>query len=159
MVVKEHKFFVQFRELRNQTLAIADSIPVHIMDVVPPGFNNSIRWNLGHILVAWDYGIFPKVNENPRMPALYYRLFSKGTRPDAWTEEPPAYDEIIGFLSSQVDEILAVSNGRMNDLIAQPFLRVKYLRGMFSFHIREEQHHLDCIQRIKAAIETSSVVN
>ncbi|MEF2968555.1 DinB family protein [Paenibacillus sp. M1] len=44
-----------------------------MIDVVPEGFNNSIRWNLGHILVAWDYGIFPKINEPLKAPKLWPR--------------------------------------------------------------------------------------
>jgi len=157
--LKENKFFVQFRELRRQTIAFAESIPLDMIDIVPPGFNNSIRWNLGHILVAWDHGIFPKINENWHIPHAYHYMFPRGTRPSDWTVEPPAYEEIISYMHAQVDEIIAASDGKMNDLIAQPFLRVKYLRGMLSFHIREEQHHLACMQRIKDAVETSTTAS
>jgi DinB superfamily len=152
--LRENKFFTQFRELRVQTIELAESIAPDIIDIVPEGFNNSIRWNLGHILVAWDYGIFPKINEAWRIPEQYYSMFGKGSRPSTWTEEPPSIDEIMDKLKTQVGDIITASDGKLNDLIAQPFLRVKYLRGMFQFHIREERHHLDCMLRIKAAIES-----
>nr|WP_246362158.1 DinB family protein [Paenibacillus alba] len=145
--------------MRQQTISLVESATPDILDIVPLGFSNSIRWNLGHILVAWDYGIFPKINESTRMPSNYYRLFPKGTRPSNWSEAPPSVDEITNYLKSQVDDIIEACEGKMNDLIAEPFLRVKYLRGMFSFHNREELYHLDCMRRIKAAIETTPYVN
>ncbi len=142
-----------FRDLRAQTLALAESTSIEIVDIVPEGFNNSIRWNLGHILVAWDHGIFPKLGEGWRIPEHYHYLFPKGTRPSDWTTEPPAYSEILEKLRGQVDDIISASTGKLDNPIAQPFLRIKKLRGMFNFHNREEQQHLDCILRIKHAIE------
>ncbi|WP_162162972.1 DinB family protein [Gorillibacterium massiliense] len=156
--MQETKLFVHFRELRRQTLAFAESIAPEMIDIVPAGFNNSIRWNLGHILVAWDYGIFPQIKENTRLPQSYLELFRKGTRPSSWTEEPPAYDELIHFLRTQADGIITASGGKMNNLIAKPFLRVKYLHGMFRFHLREEQHHLEWMKRIRDAIESTSAI-
>ncbi|MBB3113204.1 hypothetical protein FHS18_005307 [Paenibacillus phyllosphaerae] len=153
----ESKFFTQFRELRNQTIAWADTTPRDIIDIVPEGMNNSIRWNLGHILVAWDNGIFPKISEHRRVPQSYYDLFRKGTSPYTWTEEPPSYIEIVSRLQAQTEEIILASDGKLNDPIAESFLRVKFVRGMFLFHLREEQHHLDCMKRIrKAALKATS---
>ncbi|MCR8633680.1 DinB family protein [Paenibacillus radicis (ex Xue et al. 2023)] len=150
--MRENKLFVQFRELRSQTISFAESVHPDIVDIVPEGFKNSIRWNLGHILVAWDHGIFPKINESRRIPMQYHRMFPKGSRPDDWEEKPPSFQEIMDRMRLQVDEIIKASEGKMDDLISKPFLRVKYLRGMFKFHITEEQHHLDCMVRIKEAI-------
>jgi len=153
----ENKLFEAFRELRAQTLSLAESVSSDIVDIVPVGFNNSIRWNLGHILVAWDHGIFPKINENRKIPLQYHRMFPNGSRPSAWETEPPAFEEIVDKLKLQVDEIIAASEGKLDDLIAKPFLQIKDLRGMFEFHLTEEQHHLDCMLKIKAAIDATGV--
>ncbi|TBL76110.1 DinB family protein [Paenibacillus thalictri] len=155
--MRESIEFRTFREVRTRTLALAESSPLEIVDIVPQGFNNSIRWNLGHILVAWDHGIFPKLGEEWRVPKSYHHTFPKGTRPSGWTTEPPAYSEILEKLRSQVDDIIVASTGKLDDPIAKPFLRIKRLRGMFHFHNREEQHHLDCMLRIKQAIEMANV--
>jgi hypothetical protein len=128
-----------------------------IIDIVPDGFSNSIRWNLGHILVGWDHGIFPKINENRRIPLQYHRMFPNGSRPGNWEAAPPAFEEIVEKLTLQVDEIIAATDGKLDDLIAKPFMEIKDLRGMFEFHLREEQHHLDCMLRIKAAIDAIGV--
>jgi hypothetical protein len=53
----------------------------------------------------------------------------------------------------QVDEIIAASDGKLDDLIVKPFMEIQDLRGMFEFHLGEEQHHLDCMLRINAAID------
>jgi len=50
---------------------------------------------------------------------------------------------------------MTLAKEKVNDVIAEPFLRVKYVRGMFSFHLREEQHHLECMKRNKDAVETN----
>lgn len=60
------------------------ALPQHL-DQIPDGFNNSIRWNLGHLLAAWDHGIFPKLGRERRIPDAYHHMFPSGTSPlDAW---------------------------------------------------------------------------
>jgi hypothetical protein len=145
---KEPSLIVKFRRLRQETLEFAKSVPNERIDNVPEGFNNSIRWNLGHILVAWDHAVFPNLNEARRIPKHYHSMFPKGSSPAAWLTSPPDYQEIIDFLSAQLDEIAEASRDKLDQPLAKPFLRIKSLRGMYNFMLREEAHHLNWMKRL-----------
>ena len=49
----KNKYLINLR--RTETLELAKSLPIEIIDLIPEGFSINIRWNLGHILVAWDH--------------------------------------------------------------------------------------------------------
>jgi hypothetical protein len=146
--LKEPALIAKFRKLRKETLRFAEGVPTELLDRVPEGFNNSIRWNLGHILVAWDHAIFPKLNQNWRIPEHYHYLFPNGSSPKTWNTSPPDFQEIIKYLKAQTDEIAEVCIGRLDDPLPEPFLRIKSIRGMYNFMLREETHHLNFMKKL-----------
>lgn len=147
----------QFRRLREETLALTAGIRPEWFDIMPEGFNNSIRWNLGHILVAWDHAIFPKLGEAWHVPSHYHYLFPKGSSPKTWQTAAPAVDEIVNHLSSQKDEISDATVHKLNEPLVEPFLKIATIQEMYGFMLREETHHLNVMKRILAAIQTDTI--
>ena len=86
--------FLQDRQLIRQTL---EGLSDEVFFAVPQGFDNSIAWNLGHIIVTQQ--------------ALHYRLsgrptattkedtamFKTGTSPAAWKDNPDV-DRLLALL-------------------------------------------------------------
>lgn len=142
----------EFRELRKETIALAKgALPQH-MDLIPDGFGNSIRWNLGHLLAAWDHGIFPKLGRERRIPNAYHHMFPRGTSPLDWTEYPPTREEIIQELGKQMNDIIEVLPFRLEAPLAEPFLEMSSMEEMAEFLLREEQHHQKVIRAIGEAL-------
>lgn len=56
--MKEEHLFEQMKLWRKWTVEFLRTIPEEFVDQIPPGHNNSIRWNAGHILVGWDNTFF-----------------------------------------------------------------------------------------------------
>lgn len=156
--MKEPTLIKEFKKVRQETINLVETIPIDHIDIIPEGFNNSIRWNLGHILVAWDHAIFPKLHQHWRVPEHYHFIFPKGTSPRIWKSKPPEYMEIINHLKDQVIEISEASHNKLNELLPEPFIRIKKISGMFRFMIREEIHHQNCINRIIEAIVKATQV-
>lgn len=150
--MNERQIFNKFRKVRTETLEFAKSLPIEIIDLIPEGFSNNVRWNLGHILVAWDHGIYPNLNQERRETLHYHMTFPKGTYPNL-EAETPAFEEILHKLETQLESIIENSTGKLEEPLIVPFIpRVKTLRNMFQFHIRHEERHLKSIRNIVNSI-------
>lgn len=142
----EEKLFEQMKMWRGWTVQVLKTIPEDIIDEVPDGFNNNIRWNAGHILVGWDHTMFPAVGKERQMPLSYHLMFPRGSKPDDWTEKPPSLDEIIQRLETQPNEIIEASKGRLDDKLEEPFLHITNLGEMVVFHMNHETLHAGTIK-------------
>ncbi|MGG0792028.1 DinB family protein [Peribacillus simplex] len=54
---------------------------------IPEGFNNNIKWNLGHIYVVQEKFAFNIINERTTMQKNIFDLFSIATKPTDWGEK------------------------------------------------------------------------
>ena len=55
------------------------------VDTQPEGFNNTIRWHIGHVLTAAETFMFGR--EFKQLPTEYPGMFGYGSRPSKWTTE------------------------------------------------------------------------
>ena len=91
----ESTIFHHVERVRRSTLKLAEGLDGAMLDVRPAGFNNTIRWNLGHILTVQEGLLFGRANEPMNTPEHYRELFGNGTKPADWTVEPPTLAELI----------------------------------------------------------------
>lgn len=89
--------FARFTNM--QTLAAAKETQV---DTIPDGFNNSLRWNAGHVLVIAENVLRHSDHYEQVIPSHYETFFHKGTSPADWTDEPPTVEEIAELSSKQL---------------------------------------------------------
>nr|WP_202406225.1 DinB family protein [Pontibacillus yanchengensis] len=134
---------------RKWTVEFLRTIPEEVVDQIPQGHNNSVRWNSGHILVGWDNTLFPAVNEERQIPQYYHLLFPNGSKPDDWTEEPPSMDELIKQLEEQPILIEQACKGHLNEPLNESFLGMKTLGDMLVFHMNHENLHMGIIKSMK----------
>ena len=73
---------------------------------VPPGFNNNIAWNLGH-LVATQQGIcYVRAGLGLKVDESFYLLYKAGSRPAGLIDEK-GISNIYDLLVSTIDEFEA----------------------------------------------------
>lgn len=142
-----------FRKLRDETIAFAESVDPDKLDLIPEGFNNSIRWNLGHLLAAWDHGIFPKLGGSWRIPTLYHSMFPKGTSPRDWQEPPPSLKDIVRWMKEQKEQITEELTPHLDYPLVEPFLNMATMAEMLEFLLNEEQHHQKKMRAILDALD------
>jgi uncharacterized damage-inducible protein DinB len=145
----------QYDLVRGITLAVLKKVPAEQADIVPEGFANNIRWNLGHILTVQEscmYGL-----DFTHLPASYKTLFGPGTKPADWQGEVPSLSALAEQLEEQKERIKRTFGDRLHRELAEPFVlrsgaQMSTLGEMFVFSLFHEGMHIGTINALKKAL-------
>lgn len=105
---------------RAVTLEIIGDLTEVEADLIPVGFPNSIRWNLGHILVDQAQWLYYLIPDEIDLPAGYAELFGHGTRPQTWQSQPPSLAELREGLAAQPVKLRAAFGERLDEPLLRP---------------------------------------
>lgn len=158
MDMKNNGVFEQFDYYRDTTIELLDSITSESKaDIIPVGFNNSLRWNLGHILAAQE-GImfyFGK-NETGFLPTSVLDAFKTGTSPKDWQTTPLTLKEIRELLIEQKERIRVTFAGEFKQPVANVFAfqdkKLTTIGDLFVFTLWHEGLHQGVIQSMQRII-------
>ncbi|MCC2686475.1 MAG: DinB family protein [Paenibacillaceae bacterium] len=148
----ESTIFHHVERVRRSTLKLAEGLDEAMLDVKPAGFNNTIRWNLGHILTTQEGLLFGRANEPMNIPGHYRELFGNGTKPADWTVEPPTLAELIAQLKEQPARIRETFAGKLDNKVDKPFQELETIGNIALMTIYHEGTHVGYIMAIKRAI-------
>lgn len=73
---------------RNNLRQLLEGVSLEDMLAIPPGFNNNILWNIGHILSSHQALIYLRSGIPARVPDSLMAHFRKGTSPAGWAFAP-----------------------------------------------------------------------
>jgi hypothetical protein len=146
----------QLRFVRDNTIRQVKEIDETSSLFIPEGFNNHIKWNLGHIFFVQEKFAFHFIGEKMEIPDSFPELFSPGTNPANWGEQVPSIKELIQLLESQVDRIEGVLENKMKVAVG-PYttstgLTLSTVEEFLSFCLYHEGMHFDAIKSIKRMI-------
>jgi uncharacterized damage-inducible protein DinB len=146
--------FNQLRVIRNNTLSAVKELSENQADVVPAGFNNNIRWNLGHIYLVQERFAFGFTEEPMEVPDNFNELFGKDTRPAEWKVQPPTLNELIRILEDQTKRIEDKLSNRLEEAVAKPWtmptgLTLKTIGEFLTFSMYHEGMHVQTIKFLK----------
>ena len=155
--MNEKMIFDLFEFGRNSTLQAAKDITEENADVIPNGFPNSLRWQLGHMYASVEGIVFHFANETMNFPEGFVELFNRGTSPKDWKTTPPTLEEIIALLSEQQNRVKETFTGRLDEKISQPFsagpLKLETIGELLSFASFHESEHIGIIKSLKQAVK------
>jgi hypothetical protein len=109
--------FKQIESVRSITVRAVEGLSEKTLDFIPEGFNNNIRWNLGHIYLVQEKFAFYSASELRVLPESFERLFAKGTKPAEWSEKPPTLEVLIKMLTEQPKRIQEVMHNRLSEQV------------------------------------------
>lgn len=153
----ESKVMKQFEMTRTFLLMGSEKINEELADLIPEGFPNSLRWQLGHVYVSVEQLLFLQTGREASLPEGYSEMFSRGTSPKDWTTEPPTVDELNAHLSAQLGRVKETFKDRLEEEIAQPFklgpFELHTIGEVLLFAIYHESEHNGCIKGLKNSIK------
>lgn len=156
-MLEEKMLFSQVDFYRKITLGLFEGIDEETADRIPSGFNNSIRWHLGHIYVAQENIALRHAGIEPNIPSQYKKLFEGGTKPSEWKLTPPALSELKDYLSTQPERIKTCLEGKLDQPIVLPFaipgiVEFKTIGETLNFSLYHEGQHTGFIKALKKAL-------
>ncbi|MDF1508557.1 DinB family protein [Robertmurraya sp. DFI.2.37] len=113
---KRHEvLFNQLEAYRTLTLKTVEDISEEQAELIPNGFNNNIRWNLGHIYLDQYLWIQDVTKENANLPAVFQNSFGFCTSPSDFTWETPSTQDLKILLKNQPSEIKKLYGERLEE--------------------------------------------
>jgi len=114
--------------LRQVVIGQVQAISEEQLDVQPKGFNNTIRWNVGHLVYWLDKYSTLCFDYPSSIPDQYEALFNTGTKPSSWTIAPPSKEELLQLLTMQLSRLSELTPEMLNAPLKSP-----YVMGPFQF--------------------------
>ncbi|HLR42291.1 MAG TPA: DinB family protein [Pseudogracilibacillus sp.] len=148
--MKEADVFQQLDLVRKITLSELDGITEEQADIIPEGFRNNIRWNLGHIYTLQNSLLAHNAGMDLTTPKHYEALFSPGTKPADWEGDLPSLTEIIEKLTDQPAQIKEALSGKLDEPAIKPFIKQNNVGQILTFTFYHEGLHISTIKAFKA---------
>ena len=89
-------------------------------DAQPTGFNNTIRWNAGHIYITMETLIQKAVEGYELVNPEWIELFVSGSSPDIWEDNVPSTEELLAALEEQPGRIVNALEGKLTNTLQEP---------------------------------------
>ncbi|MBS4200029.1 DinB family protein [Bacillus sp. FJAT-49732] len=146
----------QFQFARTYTIRAMNQINPDKWDIIPNGYSNSIRWNIGHIYVTAEILLNKADQQYEVKNPEWVTFFAPGTRPSKWSSPPPSAEELIEALKKQsryIDEFFA---GKLDNIADESFEIAPHtmdtVEALLQFVIWHEGVHAGNIKAIGNAV-------
>lgn len=154
---KRHEvLFNQLESYRSEILGVVDTVSWEDAEKIPAGFNNNIRWNLGHIYLDQYLWIQAVTKESADVPQEFKSWFDYGTCPSNFTKETPTVSELKDLLKTQPARIKASYGDRLEEEFAPTEMGIHTIEQVLIRTIFHEGMHLQTILDIKKCISLST---
>lgn len=147
-----HPIHFQLEMARSWCLDIAESCPADLADVQLEGFNNTIRWQLGHILTVAERMLFQVPIPASSLSSAYTKWFDSGSSPSDWIDQPPSKDELVVLLKRQQERFLAIPPAQFEVRLDPPFFGFASYGECAGFVIVHESFHAGKIDEMLRVI-------
>ncbi|MBM7566366.1 DinB family protein [Paenibacillus sacheonensis] len=145
----EHPIINTGKVVRQIVIGQLQGISESQMDIQPKGFNNTIRWNIGHMVYWMDKYALLSFGSLSAIPARYEVLFNSGTKPSDWTVVPPSKEELNERLAEQFSLLAeltpAMLEQRLQTLFEMGPFRFDTAGELFNFALMHEAIHLGVV--------------
>lgn len=146
--------FDQLKVVRKNTINAVKDLTDSQTDNIPTGFNNNIRWNLGHVYLVQERFAFGFTEIPMQLPEVYVDLFGKDTKPSEWRVQPPTLAELVKLLEDQTNRIQEKLNNCLDEVLAKPLtmpsgLTLKTVREFLTFSMYHEGMHVQTIKMLR----------
>ena len=137
--------FNQLKNYRGYTLGVLENVSEEQAEIIPNGFHNNIRWNLGHIYLDQYLWIHVLTKEKNLETMLFNAWFGFGTSPANFTPESPSFEELKSLLAQQPGKIKEIYGHRLEEEFHPIEMGMHTLEQVLIRTIFHEGMHLQAI--------------
>jgi len=135
--------------LRQVVIGQVQGISEERFDIQKEGFNNTIRWNIGHMIYWMDKYSTLCFSSPSAIPDHYAALFNSETKPSDWTIAPPSKEELLQLLTMQLSRLSGLTPEMLDAELQSPFILGPFqfdtAGELFNFALIHEAIHLGTI--------------
>ncbi|MBM6617945.1 DinB family protein [Bacillus sp. RD4P76] len=145
----------QFQLTRDFLLHFVKNVDDSIIDTKPNGFNNNLRWHIGHVLTTGEKFLFGFPTQTTFVPENYKTLFEMGSSPADWNEEDvPSLTVLIEQLEAQTARIRELEADFFEQELPFnfPYFNLKTYDDLFAFMMYHEADHLGQMKAMKKMV-------
>ncbi|GIN37088.1 MULTISPECIES: DinB family protein [Heyndrickxia] len=144
--------FNQLKSYRSYILDVLENVTKEEADIVPNGFNNNIRWNMGHIYLDQYLWIHALTKDKLVEIEPLQTWFGFGTSPTQFTSETPSYEELKCLLKKQPSDIKETYGERLEEEFPPTEMGMHTIEQVLIRTIFHEGMHLQAILDLKKCI-------
>ncbi|MFP7334311.1 DinB family protein [Shouchella clausii] len=145
--------FEQLNTYRGELLNMVEDVTEEEAEIVPRGFNNNIRWNLGHVILDQYLWIRVLTKEDMPVSLAFNQWFGYGTDPSHFTDETPSLAELISLLREQPRLIEQDYRDRLEEEFPPTDMGMHTIEQVLVRTIFHEGLHMGAIIAIKRQIK------
>jgi len=142
--------------LRQVVIGQLQAVTEEQLDIQPKGFNNTIRWNVGHMIYWMEQYSTLCFHSPSGIPNHYEELFNSGTKPASWGIAPPSKEELIQLLTVQLSRLSELTPEMLNEKLTSPYtmgpFKFETSGELFNFAQVHEAIHLGTISSLLKAM-------
>jgi hypothetical protein len=145
--------FTQLENYRSYILGVLENVTDAEAEVIPKGFNNNIRWNLGHIYLDQYLWIQAVTKEKAGVPEQFQTWFGYGTSPANFTSDTPTIEDLKILLKEQPAQIKAQYGDRIEEEFPPTEMGMHTIEQVLIRTIFHEGMHLQTILDLKKCMK------
>src|SRR5699024_2051291 len=140
---------------RESFIKFVKNLDEKTVDIQPEGFNNTIRWHVGHVLVVAEKFLFGDPEQSTKTPANYHDLIQPGTKPADGTAKGPRLPETTHNLEDHINRLNALTEDYYATKLpfTFPFANFETYGDLYGLSIPHEAEHLGQIKVLNRIIE------
>ncbi|MGO4546682.1 DinB family protein [Paenibacillus sp. 2TAB23] len=153
--MKEDFIFHVLNDQYSKLLEFAERCPVDARNKVPDGFNNTIIWHLGHVLVSTELHILYLSGNAQEMtlPAEYMVYFGYGTKPSDWQDEPPQWEVLIDQLIAQPLQLRKWLHEKIEQPVKENFFKAETIGDLVVSTALHASYHVGNVAAMLKALK------
>ncbi|WP_433957188.1 DinB family protein [Cytobacillus horneckiae] len=152
MKQRHEVLFNQLETYRSDILSVLENVTGEEAEVIPKGFNNNIRWNMGHIFLDQYLWIEALTKEKGDVSEQFNSWFGFGTSPGNFNIETPSFEQLKTLLKLQPTNIKEKYGSRLEEIFPPTEMGMQTIEQVLIRTIFHEGMHLQAIVDIKKCI-------
>lgn len=153
MKQRHEVLFNQLESYRNELLNMLEDITAKSAEIIPYGFNNNIRWNMGHIYLDQYLWIEAITKEKSYVPEQFNNWFGIGTSPVNFDANTPSFEELKSILQLQPLKLKQEYGHRLEEPFSPTEMGMNTIEQVLIRTIFHEGMHLQAIVDLRKIIQ------